>query len=85
MKNQKTLKSKRIYLTYLDNSGDEITLSFRDENAMNYHISANKITENRIKYRGYVSPKDLMGLPSKSAVYSAISLFESCYGLQEEF
>jgi hypothetical protein len=40
MENKKTLKNKRFYLTFLDENGDEITLSFRTQKSLDEFINS---------------------------------------------
>lgn len=44
----KTLTNTKIYLQYLDESGDKITLSFRNVDSMKSHINKYKILKSRI-------------------------------------
>ncbi|MFD0587603.1 hypothetical protein ACFQZE_06285 [Paenibacillus sp. GCM10027627] len=60
---KKTKTSKKLYLTYIDNSGDKITLSFRSEKSAEQHFNRNKISIKSIKYKSNKRPRnpDLIG------------------------
>lgn len=75
-------RMKRIYLQYLDESNDLITLAFRDEKSVDKHIK--KLNVENVTYRSTVRPVNPNAEISRTAVINAIQYFEECYGPDEE-
>lgn len=79
---RRTLDNTRFWLTYLDEKGDKITLSFRSEKSLNEHIKKHNIKKYSISNR---PPEDKDLYPCASKIRSAIAAFENCYGSQGDF
>ncbi|GAA4878867.1 hypothetical protein GCM10023310_68690 [Paenibacillus vulneris] len=70
-----TGKISRIYLVFLTENSDKITLSFRSEETLNDFIKERKISENHVVYKGGVRPKTENSGQRSSCVKRTLNTF----------
>lgn len=76
-------KISRIYLVFLDENSDKITLSFRNEKSVNNFINQYKISKNRIVYKSNMRPNHFLPSMSSLQLEYLLSLLEHYLAVRE--
>lgn len=77
-------KISRIYLVFLDENSDKITLSFRNEKSLSMFLDKYKICEKMIVYKSKYRPNIFHPSISSQQLEFILSLLEDYFSLREE-
>lgn len=71
-------KSLRVYMQYINDESDTITLSFRNENSFLNFIEQNKISEKSIIYKSKKPPFIEDAYPSGYSIRGILNTLDTC-------